>query len=167
MNDSKRMVREWCEGVFPVGFEVLDIGAGISPALGATRAVDIRRDLFTKDGKRLKKMVGIPDSLIEYINFDAKSLPYGNEFADRIISRWSIGARIKGIAVIREVYRVLKWGGEMYISILDEDKETIPQTRCNLRRVGFEILGVYKGEYSEWNGQKDIMAKESIIHARK
>ena len=167
MNDSQRMAKEWCEGVFPVGFEVLDIGAGVSPALGATRAVDIRRDLFTKDGKRLKKMVDIPDSLVEYINFDAKSLPYEDGFFDRIISRWAIGARIKGIAVAREAYRVLKRGGEIYISILDEDKETMPPTRRNLRQIGFEILCVYKGEYSEWNGRKDIMAKESVIHARK
>ena len=175
----KRVAQEWVEGVFPRDFEVLDIGAGTSPAFGATRAVDINRDLFTKDGNRLKKKVEIPGSLVEYINYDARALPYGDGFFDRIISRWAIGARIKGIAVIREAYRVLKSGGEIYIAILEEDKQTIPPTKCNLKSVGFETLDIYNGEYSEEeclaprknnlskNSVRKVIVKESVIHAKK
>lgn len=159
-----RIGEEWAEGRYPKHFEVLDIGAGTSPAPGATRAVDANRDLFTKSGKRLKKKVEIPDSLIEYINYDASNLPYENDFFDRGISRWGIGARIKGLKPIRELFRVMKRKGEVYIAILEEDQETIPVTKRLLKKAGFEMIDVYTGEYSEGNGVK---AKEFIIHVRK
>lgn len=160
---EQKVAREWGKGMFPEGFEVLDIGAGTTPAPGATRAVDIKRSLLTKQGK-LKKKIVIPPSLVEYINYDARRLPYSDQFFDRAISRWAIGARIKGIAVIREAHRVLKQNGEMYIAILEEDRTTIPPTKRNLRRAGFKILGIYKGEYLEGKG---TVAKEQIIHVCK
>ena len=165
---ASKIVREWVKGKFPAGFEVLDIGAGTSPAPGTTRAVDSNHNLLTKRGK-LKKKVCIPGSLIEYANYDARSLPYDDSFFDRGISCWAIGARIKGIKVIRELYRVLKPGGEIYIAILEEDKETIPVTRKNLRRAGFKILETYTGKYSESRngGQTTVEAMESIIHGIK
>ncbi len=167
-NGTAKLVREWVKGEFPKGFEVLDIGAGTSPALGATRAVDINRGLFTKNGKGLKKKVVIPKSLVEYINYDARCLPYEDEYFDRGISRWGIGARIHGLKPISELYRVLKKGGVVYIAILEEDKKYLLVTKRMLRQVGFNIIDVFDGEYIEGNGNgKEVKAKEFVIHAIK
>ncbi len=161
---SKQVVKEWVKGTFPKSWEIIDIGAGTSPAKGATRAVDSNRGLFTKDGKRLKKEVKLPSSLKEYINFDASALPYADESFERGISRWAIGARIHGEQPLRELYRVIKKGGEVYISILEEDKKYIPITIELLAKVGFVVINKYNGEYYEG---KNTRAKECIIHARK
>jgi len=159
----RQVVKEYVEGKYPESFEVIDIGAGHTPSEGATRAVDSNRNLFTKSGKGLKKKVAIPKSLKEYVNYDASNLPYEDEFFDRGISKWAIGARIMGIEPVRELYRVLKNGGEVYIAILEEDKKGVPITKENLRRVGFTVLKTYTGEYTETTNIKI----EYVVHARK
>ena len=118
------------------GQKVLDIGAGGTPDLRATHAIDLVRPMETYPNLDYKWGYDF--------NKETTNLPYSSNSFDVVVSLGSLGRNFESANIYREIYRVLKPGGRFEYS-----EPWHPDSISHLKKAGFGKLQkkTYFNEY--------------------
>jgi len=123
----------------PIGQkEVLDIGAGDLVDSRATHAIDLHPDFWNKGNK-----VAV-DYYPKPIDIEKDKLPYESEKFTSVISYGALGWNFGNSFSYKEVYRVLKPGGEIEIGTTPEN---FNEAKNELTKQGFENITPYLEKY--------------------
>lgn len=153
---------------------VLDIGAGTTPDIRATHAIEKekRRSKWLKQGQKFcvdqLKPVGLTDfdraamrgmwSEIEYkygVNFNKDRFPYPDNYFDMVVSSNALLRPLTGgsLNAFREAHRVVKVGGKIEVKFAGSDTKEGLKKHLNfitqsLRLVGFHNIQQGRSKYS-------------------
>ena len=130
------------------GKRVLDVGAGDSPDIRATHAIDLQ--------KPYEKHSDIDYKYGYDFNKESTNLPYPSNYFDVVISYGAYGRNFISRKIANEMYRVLKPRGRFETNA-GTDNESIPL----LQEAGFQDLH-YENYYDEYLGKniKILVAKK-------
>lgn len=120
------------------GQRVLDIGAGTSPDIRATHAIDKE--------KPYDDFIDIDYKWGYDFNNETVNLPYPSNYFDVVVSYGALGRNFHSYNICKEIYRVLKIGGRFEFN--PDYKETVEA----IKRVGFILHK--ESFFSELNNEK-------------
>jgi len=123
------------------GQRVLDVGAGSSPDIRATHAIDLR-----KPSRKYQKT--FPDVKYEWdydFNKETTNMPYSNNYFNVVVSYGALGRNFWSENVFSEIYRVLKPNGHFE---LHATPATNKRSIAAMKSVGFKNIKM-KSYYNE------------------
>lgn len=119
------------------GQKVLDIGAGISPDVRATHAIDLEKPDETFSN--LKYQWGYD------FNKETTDLPYPDNYFNVVVSYGALGRNFWSKNIFRESYRVLKLGGHFELHVTPKTNKMSVEA---MKDVGFKNIKT-KSYYNE------------------
>lgn len=111
------------------GQRVLDVGAGISPDVRATHAIDLRKPDETFSG--LKYQYGYD------FNKETTNMPYSDNYFDIVVSYGALGRNFWSQNIFSEIYRVLRPGGHFELHVTPK---TNKMSVATMKNVGFKDI---------------------------
>jgi len=120
------------------GQKVLDIGAGGSPDIRATHAIDLIKP---------EKTFGINYKHGYDFNKESTKLPYPSNYFDVVVSYGGLGLNFRSNALCNEIYRVLKPGGTFEGNITPYKNIVNKLKKAGLTLCKDKYYNEYIGEY--------------------
>ena len=120
-----------------VGVHALPVAAGLLPG-GVLEVLDVQQDMLDELMRRAQRR-GLTN-IVPRLG-DAQALPYANHVFDAAYLVSVLGEIPDAEAALRELRRVLKFGGRMLVAelVIDPDFVSLPALRTIAGRIGFVV----------------------------